>query len=83
MPTASNANGGRRYGFWPVVAMGAVAVVGALGAAAGYSTAKGKDPKQYVEESVWGKRTKEAKTLGLGFAVGVAAAALIILRVNK
>ena len=74
---------GRRYGFWPYVAMGAVAVVGALGAASGYSKGKGDNPDKYVEDSFWGRHKKTAKTAGLGFAFGVAAATLIILRVNR
>ena len=63
--------------------MGAVAVVGALGAASGYSKGKGDNPDKYVEDSFWGRHKKTAKTAGLGFAFGVAAATLIILRVNR
>jgi len=74
---------GRRYGFWPVVAIGAVALVGAFGAAAGYSSAKSQDPAEYVDTTWWGRNKAAAKNLGMGFAVGVAAAALLILRVRR
>ena len=74
---------GRRYGFWPALALGAVALVGAFGAAAGYSASKSGVPGDYVEMTWWGKHKAAAKNLGLGFAVGVAAAALIILRVRR
>lgn len=61
---------GRRYGFLPYVVAGAVVVVGVLGAAAGYSFGKGKEPEQYVEEKFWGKHKKSAKNIGIGFAAG-------------
>ena len=81
--SASNGEGGRRYGFWPAIALGGVALVGLFGAAAGYSSAKGGDPGEYVGTSWWGKNKAAAKNLGLGFSIGVAAAALIILRVRR
>jgi len=81
--TVSGSTDGRRYGFWPVIALGGAALVGLFGAAAGYSTAKGGDPGEYVETSFWGKNKAAAKNMGLGFAFGVAAAALIILRVRR
>jgi len=80
---SSEEDEGRRYGFWPAVALGAVALVGAFGAAAGYSAAKGGQPGEYVDNSWWGRHKKTAQNLGLGFAVGVAAATLLILRVRR
>lgn len=75
--------GGRRYGFWPALALGATALVGLFGAASGYTSSKGSEPGEYVETSWWGKNKAAAKSLGLGFSIGVAAAALIILRVRR
>lgn len=72
---------GRRYGFLPYLAIGAVALVGVLGTAAGYSFAKSKEPEKYVAETFWGKHKKTAKNVGIGFAAG--ALAIILIRSRR
>ncbi len=73
---------GRKYGFLPVLAIGAVALVGAFGVAAGYAKAKSGESGDYVD-SQSGEKLSKAKDMGFGFAVGVAVAALVILRVTR
>lgn len=75
-----DSNGGRVYGFWPVIALGGAALIGALSTAAGYSSSKSKSPEEYVVDSWWGKHKKSAKNLGLGALAGVAVTALLVLR---
>jgi hypothetical protein len=82
-PMKRPGNEGRRYGFWPLLALGGAALAGAFGTAAAYSSSKSGDPGEYVDTTWWGKNKAAAKTMGLGFAFGVAAAALVILRVRK
>ena len=82
-PMKSSGNGGRRYGFWPLLALGGAALAGVFGTAAAYSSSKASDPGEYVDTTWWGKNKSAAKSLGLGFSIGVAAAALIILRVRR
>lgn len=74
---------GKVFGFWPVVAVGATALVGAFGAAAGYTAANSDIPGEYVETSPWAKHVKTAKTVGIGVLVGIALAVLLMLRVRK
>ena len=74
---------GRVFGFWPVVAIGAVALVGAFGAAAGYTAAQSNNPEEYVEENPVEKHMKTAKTVGLGVLIGVALAVVLMLRIRK
>lgn len=75
----------RVYGFWPIVLVGAgvAAVVGALGAAAGYSAGKGKTPEDYIQSTSLEKHMQTAKTIGVGIAIGVVLALLFILRVRR
>jgi len=74
---------GKVFGFWPVVAIGAVALVGAFGAAAGYTAANSDAPNEYVEKSPWEKHVKTAKTVGIGVLVGIALAVVLMLRIRK
>ena len=76
----SNTGGGRRYGFWPLIALGAAALAGALGTASAYSKSKGESPESYVSMTWWGKNKKSAKNVGLGVVVGLGVAALLVLR---
>jgi hypothetical protein len=76
----SNEGGGRRYGFWPLIAVGAAALVGALGTASVYAKTKGKSSEGYVDMTWWGKNKAAAKNIGLGVVVGLGVAALLILR---
>lgn len=74
---------GRGYGFLPLLAVGAVALVGALGMAAGYSASQSASSDQYVESTPLEKHMKLAKTVGIGVLIGVAVAVLLILRVRR
>jgi hypothetical protein len=76
-------NNGRVYGFWPLVAIGAVALVGAFGAAAGYTAASSDTPEDYVEVTPAEKHMKTAKTVGIGVLVGIALAVVLMLRIRK
>ena len=76
----SNTGGGRRYGFWPLLALGAAALAGALGTASVYTKTKGESPEEYVSMTWWGKHKKSAKNVGLGVVLGVGLAALLVLR---
>lgn len=76
----SNEGGGRRYGFWPLIAVGAAALVGALGTASVYAKTKGESPEDYVSMTWWGRNKKAAKNVGLGVVVGLGVAALLVLR---
>ncbi len=82
-PQEESSDEGRVFGFWPLVAVGAVALVGVFGAAAGYSASKGSDPDQYVEQSPFDKHLKKAKTVGLGVLIGIALAVVLMLRIRK
>jgi hypothetical protein len=72
----------RVYGYWPLVAAGAAAVVAALGAAAGYATTRRDESGQYVQESQTDQYLKTAKKVGVGIAIGVVLALLLILRIR-
>lgn len=74
---------GRVYGFWPLVAVGAVALVGIFGAAAGYTAANSGEPEQYVEKSPMEKHLKVAKTVGIGVLIGIAIALVFMLRIRR
>ena len=74
---------GKVFGFWPVVAIGAVALVGAFGAAAGYTAAQSDAPEEYVEKSPVDKHLKTAKHVGIGVLIGVGLAVVLMLRVRK
>lgn len=78
-----NSEGGKIFGFWPVVAIGAVALVGALGAAAGYSASQSNLPDEYVQMTPFEKHLKTAKTVGIGILIGVALAVVLMLRVRR
>jgi len=76
---------GRVYGI-PFVVAGVVAGALALTAAGGYAYNKSKASQSYVTTpgtSGTGGSMSSAKNLGLGFSVGVAVAALVILRVKR
>lgn len=73
---------GRVYGWIPFVVAGALS----LAAAGGYAYNKSKASQSYVTTpgaSGTGGSMKSAKNLGVGFSVGVAVAALVILRVKR
>jgi hypothetical protein len=74
---------GRVYGFLPVLALGAVALVGVFGAAAGYATAKKGESGDYMGTNSGEEHLSKTKDMGFGFAVGVAVAALVMLRVVR
>lgn len=71
---------GRIYGFVPVLVVGAVALVGLFGAAAGYSASQSAKPGEYVESSPLDKHMKTAKSVGVGVAIGALVAMLLVLR---
>lgn len=81
---SSSAEGTPRvYGWWPLVAIGATALVGAFGAAAGYTHAQKQASSEYVGEKPQDQYIETAKKVGVGIAVGVVLAVLLILRVHK
>lgn len=73
----------RIYGWWPLVAIGATALVGAFGAAAGYSKAQEAKAPEYVGETPQSQYVATAKKVGIGMLVGATVAVLLILRVHK
>ncbi len=82
-PDVPDEGTGRVFGFWPLVAVGAVALVGLFGAAAGYTAGQTDEADQYVKKSPIEKHMKTAKTVGLGVLIGVALAVVLILRIRR
>jgi hypothetical protein len=76
-------DGGLVMGFWPIVAVGAVALVGAMGTATLYTVANSSTPEKYVEEKPWEKHLKTAKSVGIGVVIGVTLAVILMLRIGK
>ena len=74
---------GRVFGFWPILAVGAVALVGAFGAAAGYTAAQSDESEEYVDKGPLGKHMGKAKDVGLGMLIGVAVAVVLMLRIRR
>jgi len=79
----SDESDGRVFGFWPLIAIGAVSLVGAFGAAAGYSAGQSGKPDEYVEKTPLQKHMKTAKTVGVGVLIGVGLAVVLMLRIRK
>lgn len=74
---------GRVFGFWPIVAIGAAALVGALGVAAGYTASQSGIPEDYVKLSPLEEHVKTAKTVGIGMLIGAAIAVVLMLRIRR
>ena len=74
---------GRVFGFWPLLAVGAVALVGAFGAAAGYTATQSNEPEEFVDKGPLAKHMKKAKDVGLGMLIGVAVAVVLMLRIRR
>jgi hypothetical protein len=72
----------RVYGWWPVVAVAATALVGAFGAASGYTAAKRDEAGEYVDMTPRDQYIKTAKKVGVGIAIGVIVALLLMLRIR-
>lgn len=83
MGTGSAEGTPRVYGWWPLVAIGATALVGAFGAAAGYTRSQKEASPEYVAEKPQDQYIATAKKVGVGIAIGVVLAVLLILRVHK
>jgi len=68
---AQDEDEGRKYGFLPVLAVTAVAAVGLLGAAIGYSRAKEERAGDYIDTDEVEKYKTKAKYIGLGLVFGL------------